>query len=162
MMSVALAKTFRTAMAGRCDARPELAAHADPAGDPRARAALPGRRGPGRELFEPLGWQVTADPWPLDPELPGLGRLALRGPAAAPARIRLADALNHLYVLLPVLDDAKHYWVSPDEVDKLIRAGGGWLAGHPGEDLDHQPLPAAAAGSLTRVALARLAGRGRS
>ena len=45
--------------------------------------------------------------------------------------LRLADALNHLYVLLPVLDDAKHYWVSPDEVDKLVRAGGGWLAGHP-------------------------------
>ena len=34
-------------------------------------------------------------------------------------------------MLLPVLDDAKHYWVSPDEVDKLMRAGAGWLAGHP-------------------------------
>ena len=45
--------------------------------------------------------------------------------------VRLADALNHLYVLLPVLDDAKHYWVSADEVDKLVRAGGGWLAAHP-------------------------------
>jgi hypothetical protein len=44
---------------------------------------------------------------------------------------RLADALNHLYVLLPVLDDAKHYAVSPDEVDKLLRAGEGWLADHP-------------------------------
>ena len=45
--------------------------------------------------------------------------------------LRLADALNHLYVLLPVLDDAKHYWVAPDEIDKLLRAGEGWLAGHP-------------------------------
>ena len=70
--------------------------------------------------------------------------------------MRLAEALNHLYVLLPVLDDAKHYWVSPDEVDKLVRAGGGWLAGHPEKTLitnrylRHR-------GSLTRVALARLA-----
>jgi 3' terminal RNA ribose 2'-O-methyltransferase Hen1 len=59
-------------------------------------------------------------------------------------------------VLLPVLDDAKHYWVSPDEVDKLVRAGGGWLAGHPEKSLitrrylRHQE-------SLTSVALARLA-----
>src|SRR6202023_1992579 len=44
-------------------------------------------------------------------------------------------ALNHLYVLLPVLDNAKHYWVSTDEVDKLIRAGAGWLAAHPARDL---------------------------
>ena len=46
-------------------------------------------------------------------------------------RTRLADALNQLYVLLPVLDDAKHYWMAPDEVDKLIRAGEGWLGAHP-------------------------------
>jgi 3' terminal RNA ribose 2'-O-methyltransferase Hen1 len=49
--------------------------------------------------------------------------------------MRLADALNHLYVLLPVLDDAKHYWVSNDEVDKLVRAGTGWLSTHPDRDL---------------------------
>lgn len=49
--------------------------------------------------------------------------------------LRLADALNHLYVLLPVLDDAKHYWVGSDEVDKLVRAGEGWLGAHPEKDL---------------------------
>jgi len=59
-------------------------------------------------------------------------------------------------VLLPVLDDAKHYWVSTEEVDKLIRAGGDWLAGHPEKELitrrylSHQK-------KLTRSALARLA-----
>ena len=68
----------------------------------------------------------------------------------------MADALHHLYVLLPVLDDAKHYWVSTDEVDKLIRAGDGWLADHPEKALitrrylRHRD-------SLTRAALARLA-----
>ena len=70
--------------------------------------------------------------------------------------VRLADALNHLYVLLPVLDDAKHYWVSTEEVDKLIRAGGDWLAAHPAKELitrrylSHQR-------ELTQSALARLA-----
>jgi 3' terminal RNA ribose 2'-O-methyltransferase Hen1 len=48
--------------------------------------------------------------------------------------IRLADALGHLYVLLPVLDGSKYYWVSTDEVDKLIRMTEGWLATHPQRD----------------------------
>jgi 3' terminal RNA ribose 2'-O-methyltransferase Hen1 len=47
----------------------------------------------------------------------------------------LSAALSHLYVLLPVLDDAKHYWVSSDEVDKLVRAAGAWLQGHPEREL---------------------------
>ena len=70
--------------------------------------------------------------------------------------MRLADALNHLYVLLPVLDDAKHYWVSTDEVDKLVRAGGDWLAGHPEKALITKRYLAHRRG-LTESALARLA-----
>ncbi len=69
-------------------------------------------------------------PVPLDPQVPHWGDshfLDLRLHGA----VRLADALNHLYVLLPVLDDAKHYWVTTDEVDKLVRAGAGWLHTHP-------------------------------
>jgi 3' terminal RNA ribose 2'-O-methyltransferase Hen1 len=133
MLAVALGKVYRTALTGRCDHRPELP-------DRRLTLqiqipSLPCRGGPqvAEQLFAPLGWQVTATPVPLDAEL-GWGPsryvdLTLTG------ELRLADALNQLYVLLPVLDDAKHYWVSPDEVDKLIRAGTGWLAGHPERDL---------------------------
>jgi 3' terminal RNA ribose 2'-O-methyltransferase Hen1 len=124
---------YRTALAGRCDHRPELPAIALPL---RIHIpALPCRGGPtvAERVFAPLGWQVSASSVPLDPEL-GWGPsryvdLTLTG------ELRLADALNQLYVLLPVLDDAKHYWVSPDEVDKLVRAGTGWLAGHPERDL---------------------------
>ena len=134
MLAVALSKVFKTAMAGRCDARPGAAAAAMPL--ELHVPALPCRGGPelaGR-LLRPLGWQVTASPVPLDPQFPDWGDspyvdLRLDG------RLRLADALNHLYVLLPVLDDAKHYWVSTDEIDKLVRAGRGWLAGHPERDL---------------------------
>ena len=70
--------------------------------------------------------------------------------------VRLADALNHLYVLLPVLDDAKHYWVSTDEVDKLVRAGAGWLAGHPERALITRRYLLHRR-ALTDAALARLA-----
>ena len=51
------------------------------------------------------------------------------------SKTRLCDLLAHLYVLLPVLDDDKHYWVGDDEVDKLLRFGEGWLSGHPLRDL---------------------------
>ncbi len=85
-------------------------------------------------LFAPLGWSVDARPVPLDPSIPAWGDsryvdLRLTG------SLRLADALHHLYVLLPVLDDAKHYWVGSDEVDKLVRAGEGWLGTHPDREL---------------------------
>ncbi|TDO33525.1 3' terminal RNA ribose 2'-O-methyltransferase Hen1 [Kribbella sp. VKM Ac-2527] len=134
LLAVALGKLFRTAMNGRCDARPELAAR--PIGLEIEIPALPCSGGPelADRLFGPLGWSVEARPIPLDPEIPEWGDsryvvLRLRG------ALRLADALNHLYVLLPVLDDAKHYWVGSDEVDKLVRAGGGWLGAHPEKEL---------------------------
>ncbi len=155
MLAVAMARVFKTAMAGRCDARPELAASAVPL-DVHV-PVLPCRGGPelaGR-LFEPLGWQVTAAPIALDETFPDWGDsryidLRLAG------ELRLSDLLNHLYVLLPVLDDSKHYWVSTDEVDKLIRAGGGWLAGHPEKTLITRRYLAHRSG-LYRSALARLA-----
>jgi 3' terminal RNA ribose 2'-O-methyltransferase Hen1 len=153
MLAVALKEAFRTALTGRCDARPDLAAQAIPL---TIRVpALRCRGGPvlAAQVFEPLGWSVETTAQPLQPQEWGTSNyvdLRLQG------ELRLADALNHLYVLLPVLDDAKHYWVSTEEVDKLVRAGGDWLAGHPAKDLiirrylSHQAR-------LTRSALARLA-----
>lgn len=134
LLAVALGDVYRTARLGRCAARPELAASPIPLeiGIP----ALPCTGGAkiAHRTFEPLGWTVDARPIPLDEDFPGWGdsrylRLRLTG------ELRLADALNQLYVLLPVLDSAKHYWIAPDEVDKLLRAGGGWLAAHPDKDL---------------------------
>jgi 3' terminal RNA ribose 2'-O-methyltransferase Hen1 len=60
-----------------------------------------------------------------------------------------------------VLDDAKHYWVAPDEVDKLLRAGEGWLAGHPEQSLITRRYlsrrRALTEDALERLELARLA-----
>ncbi|MGI8697077.1 MAG: 3' terminal RNA ribose 2'-O-methyltransferase Hen1 [Mycobacteriales bacterium] len=155
MVAVAMARVFRTAMTGRCDARPELALAPLPL---QIRIpALPRRGGAelARRVFEPLGWQVEATTSPLDEHFPAWGEspyvdVLLTG------ELRLSDALNQLYVLLPVLDDAKHYWVSSDEVDKLVRAGGGWLASHPDKALITARY-LAHRGALTRAALARLA-----
>lgn len=155
LLAVALGKLFRTAMNGRCDARPELAAGPIPL--EVHVPALPCRGGTelAERLFAPLGWTVDARPVPLDPRIPSWGDsryvdLRLSGV------LRLADALNHVYVMLPVLDDAKHYWVGPDEVDKLVRAGAGWLATHPEKDLiSHRYL--AHRRHLTDTALERLA-----
>jgi 3' terminal RNA ribose 2'-O-methyltransferase Hen1 len=126
MLAVAMGAVFRTAMTGRCDSRPDLAARPIP-----LRIEIPAVPGDlAHRLFEPLAWTVDTDPIPLDPAFPAWGHsryvtLTLTGTH------RLADALKHLYVLLPVLDNGKHYWVSEDEVTKLLRAGDGWLATHP-------------------------------
>jgi 3' terminal RNA ribose 2'-O-methyltransferase Hen1 len=126
LLASALAKVFRSALRGASKDRPELAAEKIP-----LEIRVPVLRGTAdltTRLFAPLGWAVTATPIPFEPEIGGDGRyvdLRLTG------ELRLSDALNHLYVLLPVLDDAKHYWVAPDEIEKLLRSGEGWLAAHP-------------------------------
>jgi 3' terminal RNA ribose 2'-O-methyltransferase Hen1 len=155
LLAVAINKVFRTAMAGRSTDRPDLAATPIPLELHVPALRCHGGAALAEKLFAPLRWSVTATAVPLDREFPEWGEsryvdLRLAG------TLRVADALNHLYVLLPVLDDAKHYWVAPDEVDKLIRAGEGWLAGHPERDLiahrylAHQRI-------LTTPALERLA-----
>ncbi|MEU8692469.1 3' terminal RNA ribose 2'-O-methyltransferase Hen1 [Streptomyces sp. NPDC048665] len=135
LLAVALSGVFSSALRGMCAARPELPERARPL---RVEVpALPARGGPGlvHRLFEPLGWTVTAEPVALDTEFPAWGDSRYVRLVLASDTLTLAEALRHLYVLLPVLDDAKHYWVSSDEVDKLLRAGEGWLPGHPEQKL---------------------------
>ncbi|MFE3018885.1 3' terminal RNA ribose 2'-O-methyltransferase Hen1 [Streptomyces sp. NPDC059256] len=154
LLAVALSAVFSSALRGVCAARPERAEAPLPL---RIEVpALPARGGPELvdKLFRPLGWSVESQPIPLDEKFPEWGdsryvQLVLEG------EVRLADALRQLYVLLPVLDDAKHYWVSPDEVDKLLRAGDGWLADHPEQKLITSRYLSRRWG-LTRQAMERL------
>ena len=161
-LSVAIGRVFSSALGGRCPQRPELVEQVWPL---EARLAVlrvggaVGRSASGEEflrrLFEPLGYKVSAEQQPLDPKFPAWGEsnyyaVTLRGEQ------RLCDLLAHLYVLIPVLDNEKHYWVGQDELEKLLRQGEGWLAQHPEREaismryLKHQR-------SLAREALARLA-----
>jgi 3' terminal RNA ribose 2'-O-methyltransferase Hen1 len=124
-LSVAIVNVFKSAMAGTSSERPELAATPIP-----LEASLPVVRARGgeelvRALFEPLGYDTDVQP------LPEGRHVAIR----LSATVRLADLLTHLYVLIPVLDDQKHYWVDEAEIDKLMRRGEGWLAGHPRKEL---------------------------
>lgn len=130
-LSVAIAQVFGSALAGSCKTRPELAEEPLPL---VARVtALPCRRGGEpflRKLFEPLGYAVTATRHPLDTCFPEWGESPYFTVELS-ATTRLAELLSHLYVLVPVLDDEKHYWVSNDEVEKLLKHGDGWLNSHP-------------------------------
>ncbi|MEV3906886.1 3' terminal RNA ribose 2'-O-methyltransferase Hen1 [Streptomyces canus] len=155
LLAVALSAVFSSAMRGVCSAKPELPSQTRP-----LRIEVPAvaaRGGPElvRRLFEPLGWTVTAEPVALDTEFPEWGdsryvRLELES-----TQLTVAEALRHLYVLLPVLDDAKHYWVASDEVDKLLRAGEGWLPAHPEQKLITSRY-LSRRWSLTREAMERL------
>src|SRR5688500_15083601 len=133
-MSVALAQVFGSALAGQSKERQILADTALPL---TARLAVIQCRGGEsilRRLFEPLGYTVIAEQHILDEQYPEWGQsdyftVTLTG------MIRLRDLLTHLYVLIPVLDMEKHYWVGDDEVEKLLRRGEGWLANHPEREL---------------------------
>lgn len=155
LLAVALGRVFSTARSGRCDSRQDLADTAIPL--EIEIPVLPCRGGPelARRVFEPLGWTVTAHNIQLDEAFPDWGdsryvRLHLAG------TVRLADALNQLHVLLPALDESKHYWQGPDEVDKLLHSGEGWLAHHPEAELITRRY-LGKSGQLARAGLARLA-----
>jgi 3' terminal RNA ribose 2'-O-methyltransferase Hen1 len=133
-LSVAISRVYRSALGGSCPPRPELAE----AQLPLAASLTVVKSTSGEtllhELFEPLGYEVRAVEHPLDATFPEWGAspyfsLSLTG------EVRLRDLLSHLYVLVPVLDREKHYWVGDEEVDKLLRRGEGWLSSHPAREL---------------------------
>jgi 3' terminal RNA ribose 2'-O-methyltransferase Hen1 len=153
-MSVAMVHVFGTALAGRSTSHEALAATPIPL---EARiAVLPARGGEPllRRLFEPLGYLVTAERLSLDERFPEWGESSYYDVRIA-GTVRLQELLTHLYVLIPVLDDEKHYWVDEAEVEKLLRRGEEWLAGHPERALIADRYLARQR-SLTRQALMRL------
>ena len=129
-LSVAIARIYSTALAGRCSQRPELPERHLPL--EAKLVALPSRGGPAllNRLFEPLGYKVEAARHPLDETFPEWGESSYYDVRIS-AEVRLQDLLSHLYVLIPVLDDDKHYWVGEAEVEKLLKHGERWLAAHP-------------------------------
>ncbi|HEU0075269.1 MAG TPA: 3' terminal RNA ribose 2'-O-methyltransferase Hen1 [Dehalococcoidia bacterium] len=122
-LSVAIGRVFGSALAGSSRERPELAGTPI---DLEAKLDVVGARG-GEEfvrgVFEPLGYEVS-----VTPLTDAYVSIRLR------RRCTLQNLLTHLYVLIPVLDDDKHYWIGDEEVDKLLRRGGDWLASHPRRD----------------------------
>ena len=133
-MTVAIGRVFGTALAGNCLKRPDLVSTKLSL---TAEVAVIRARGGSevlRKLFEPLGYAVKARQLPLDDGFPEWGessyyRFSIEGEST------VHDLLSYLYVLLPVLDDEKHYYVGDEEVEKLLRHGEGWLGKHPERQL---------------------------
>lgn len=150
-LSVAIGAVLGSALGGRCRDKPELAAKALPW--EVHIAALPcGAHGAGLvcRLFEPLGFNVVVNPHPLQPGANQQSDLDWGNSLYADVYLRtqasLQSVLQKLYVLIPVLDAEKHYWIGEDEVDKLLRKTTvsnetsdqlvrNWLATHPERDL---------------------------
>jgi len=154
LLSVAIAQVFGSALQGRCKDRPELVSTSFPLS---ARLdVLPVRGGERflRAVFEPLGYTVEAERHPLDDQFPEWGEGAYYSVTVSATKT-LSELLTHLYVLIPVFDNRKHYFVGDDEMEKLLAKGEGWLAGHPEkEEITRRYLKSRM--SLYRQALARL------
>jgi 3' terminal RNA ribose 2'-O-methyltransferase Hen1 len=133
-MSVALSRVFNSALKGSCNARPDLPEEPLPLEARLAVLPVAGGEEIARRLFEPLGYTLDAVQHPLDERFPEWGASRYHT-VHLRAVVRLRDLLTHLYVLIPVLDAQKHYWVGDDEVEKLLARGAGWLPGHPDREL---------------------------
>ncbi len=153
-MSVAIGRLFTTALNGQSKERPELAATSIPLTAELPVIAARGGEDIVRRLFEPLGYMVRVESVPLDEQFPDWGGSAYISLEIA-ATVTLQTLLTHLYVLIPVLDNEKHYWVGDDEIEKLLKRGEGWLAQHPEKELIVERYLKRQR-SLTREALARL------
>jgi 3' terminal RNA ribose 2'-O-methyltransferase Hen1 len=155
-LSVALAQIFSTAISGNCKNRPELPSQPLPF---RVHIpVLPSRGGEGflRSLFKPLGYEIQAQRLILDEQFPQWGESKYFDVELS-HNITLAELLRHLYVLMPVLDNYKHYFVNEEEIAKLLRHGEGWLSNHPlCTEITRRYLKRQS--SLTKEALAQMVG----
>lgn len=145
-LSVALVRSFAQTMAGKSKDRQELADQPLDFGIRVLPVALSGDQELLKSLFEPLGYVIHSTD-----DVDKLAVIDLR----LSAKLQLRDILNHLYVLIPVMDNFKHYFVAQEEIDKLLAKGEGWLANHPAKELiTRRALKHRR--SLTNMALARL------
>ena len=153
-MSVAISKAFSTAMNGKCSKKPELVETKMPL---KAKiSVLPAPSGAVLiyKMFEPLGYQVKLQQHILDKQFADWGD-SKYFTLELSQTVTIKELLSHLYVLIPALDNDKHYFISQSEIDKLLEKGQGWLSNHPEkEQITRRYLRNLH--SLSRLALERL------
>ncbi|MCU0430188.1 MAG: 3' terminal RNA ribose 2'-O-methyltransferase Hen1 [Cytophagaceae bacterium] len=130
LMSHAIAKAFSSAMNGTCKDKPELVEEVLPLEVKLAVLPVKGGEVFLRKLLEPLGYEVMAQQHELDANFPEWGK-SRYFTVTMKNRLKLKELLSHLYVLIPVMDNAKHYWIGEHEIEKLVSKGKGWLEVHP-------------------------------
>jgi 3' terminal RNA ribose 2'-O-methyltransferase Hen1 len=154
-MSVALLEAFRSAMKGDSAGRSGLARTPIPLQATVSAVPCHGGEELLQRLFQPLGYKVTVVRHPLDDHFVEWGESPYYTLTIS-STVQLSDMLKHLYVLIPVMDNDKHYWVGDDEIEKLLNKGKGWIEDHPEKQLivdrylKHRR-------SLVNVAMSRLA-----
>src|SRR5262249_39169574 len=134
LVSVALNVAFSTAMAGRSKQKSERFLERMQWHITLPAVACDAGQTPITIIFAPLGYAVATARLPLDVRFPAWGQADLYA-VTLDGEQTVPDMLNHLYVLLPVLDNTKHYYVAEDEITKLLDRGGTWLAAHPEREL---------------------------
>ena len=130
-MSVALSKAFSSAMNGKCKDKPELVDVKFPF--EVVITSIPAPKGGEiliRKFFEPLGYNVELKRHQLDNKFSEWGDSKYYTLKLSHC-ITTKELLTHLYVLIPALDNNKHYFVSESEIEKLLKKGEGWLKDHP-------------------------------
>lgn len=130
-ISSAIAKVYSSALNGNCKDKPELVNMPMPFTITMPSVSATGGEAMIGRMFEPLGYKVTATAIPLDPNFPEWGMSRYCMLELVHEAVTLKDLLTHLYVLIPVLSNNKHYFMNNDEVDKLLAKGGDWLSRHP-------------------------------
>jgi 3' terminal RNA ribose 2'-O-methyltransferase Hen1 len=133
-MSAAIAKAYSSALNGRCKDKPELVDIAMPFTVKLSVLPVKGGEDVLRSLFEPLGYQINATQHPLDPAFLEWG-YSRYFTVELSNKLTLQQLLSHLYVLIPVCDNDKHYWVNQEEVEKLLAKGKDWLEKHPAKEM---------------------------
>ncbi len=133
-LSVAIAQTLGSALNGKCKDNPKLVDEVLPLTIGIHVVLAKGGETVIERLFKPLGYKIKSQGYTLDEKFAEWGESNLFT-VELKHKIRLKDALNHLYVLIPVLDNKKHYFVDRQELEKLLKRGEGWLAQHPEKEL---------------------------
>ncbi|RYZ87395.1 MAG: hypothetical protein EOP04_11780 [Proteobacteria bacterium] len=110
LFSLALGKAFRSAMNGLSKERPLLAQSPLPFEIYIPTLSSPNGKEAIAEYFEPLGYELVIEESLLDAKYPEWGQgtyfqVTFRN------TLTLSSLLKHLFILLPVLDGTKHYWI---------------------------------------------------
>ena len=129
-LTVALGRALGTAFTGRSKDRQALADSALPFEITLTPLPVRGAEDLPQRLFAPLGYEVSVERHALLPDRPSWGEspyvtLTLK------ATKQLREVLEHIFVLIPVMDNRKHYFIGKEELEKLLRKGEQWLQNHP-------------------------------
>ncbi|PYF06198.1 3' terminal RNA ribose 2'-O-methyltransferase Hen1 [Ureibacillus chungkukjangi] len=83
-----------------------------------------------QSLFQPLGYAVEITYGEADYNMDFKSKSSARF-ITLKGSTTLQMGLRQLFVLIPVLDNYKHYYIDEQEVEKIVRYGEGWLDKHP-------------------------------